>query len=534
MAPIKKPIPDLQEVMKSEFIKCASDPQYFIMKYVYIQTSNGRMLFSLYEFQKKTLHLLSTKDRLLVLKSRQLGITTLCSAYALWCMMFKKDYSVLALAPDQDKSREIITKITFGYDQLPAWLVKMCGAGHTEKNKLSLRLDNGSKAIAASGASKSARGKTANLLILDEAAFIDNAQELWGSAQQTLATGGHAIVLSTPNGAAGWFYEMWESAENRDNEFVPIRLPWQVHPDRNQAWRDRQNEELGKKMASQECDTSFITSGDGYFDAEDIEYYRQQIESPKSMSGPNNDFWIWEVPDFNKSYMLIADTSRGDGNDTSAFQIIDIFTGDQVAEYKGDIDIKLYPNFIVSKAIEYNNALVIAENVGISISTINAIIEIGYKNLYYSPKGDTTDVHKFMYTDPSMEPDKFTPGFTTSTKTRPQVFLVFKGYFQDRSINLKSTRLISEISKFIWKNGKEQAQSGCNDDALICYAIGMYLRNTAMSSVNKGIEMSRALLSSVKSSKSAPIQTKYLPNKYQNPYEMNIGGYTEDISWVID
>jgi Terminase large subunit, T4likevirus-type, N-terminal len=522
-----------KDLMVNEYKKCAVDPLYFIANYVYIQTPEGRGLFKLFEFQKKLLNILHTKDRSIILKSRQMGITTLCSAYALWAMLFTQDYVVLALAPDQDKSKEIINKITFGYDNLQPWMIKMCKGESVEKNKFSIKLKNGSRAIAASGASKSARGKTANLLILDEVAFIEKADELFASAQQTLSgTKSKAVLLSTPNGSSGFFHETWAKAELGETDFIPIKLPWNLHPGRDERWRKKQDEELGVRLANQECNCDFLNSGDGYFDSDDIQYYKDSFENPIEMSGPNKDYWIWEHVDYTKNYMITVDTSRGDGNDFNTMHVIDVFTGDQVAEYKGNMDLKYFPDFIVSEAIKYNRALVIIENVGIGQTTVVGVLNTGYSNIYYSPKTNTNDIHKYMYSDPIMEPDKFTPGFTTSTITRPQMLLVFKGHVHDRDIKIRSKRLASEMSTFVWKNGKEQAQSGYNDDLIMSYAIGMYLRNTAMNQSDKGVNMSKALLSNVRRSPMLPMHSG--TSNGMNPYQHDFGYGKEDISWILD
>lgn len=84
-------------------------------------------------------------------------------------------------------------------------------------------------------------------------AFVDGAEELWASLQQTLSTGGQGILLSTPNGTGNFFHKMWTKAEAGGNTFKTLRLPWQVHPERNQEWRDRQDSELGPRLAAQEC-----------------------------------------------------------------------------------------------------------------------------------------------------------------------------------------------------------------------------------------------------------------------------------------
>lgn len=519
----------LKEIIREEYLKCAGDPIYFLKKYVYIQTSDGRMLFNPYLFQEKLLHLLNKNDRVLILKSRQLGITTLTAAYALWLMLFKKDQSILALAPTQEKARNIVDKVRFAYAQLPSWMK----VPSLEDNKLSLILNNGSKIKAASGASESARGYTANVLILDEAAFIENAEDLWGSAQQTLATGGIAIVLSTPNGVGQWFHQQWVGAEAEENNFIPIRLPWSVHPSRNAKWREDQDKELGKRLAAQECDCSFISSGDTYFESEDLEYYMERTKDPIEQRGPHKDYWIWEYPMPDRTYMVVVDTAKGDGSDSSVIQVIDVFTGSQVAEYRGDMDTKMLSKFSVSIAVEYNNALLVVENTGLGHATISDVLELNYNNIYYSPKGDTTNVSQYLNKMYDYDISKMTPGFTTSTKTRPEVLLSFKQYVRDHSISLNSRRLISEMSTFVWKNGKPIAQTGYHDDCVMSYAIGLFLRDSAVEYRARGIDLQRALLNNISRGTGFSNNTNTNSNKFVNPYNLNINGQQEDISWLI-
>jgi hypothetical protein len=518
----------LKEIIRGEYTKCAKDPVYFLKKYVFIQTSEGRMLFNPYVFQDKLLFLINKHDRTLILKSRQLGITTLCAAYSLWLMIFHKDQSILALAPTQEKARNIVDKVRFAYTELPSWLKVPA----VEDNKLTLILNNGSKIKAASGASESARGYTANMLILDEAAFIENAEELWGSAQQTLATGGRAIVLSTPNGIGQWFHQMWDDAEMLDNNFIPIRLKWDVHPNRDQTWRDKQDKELGKRMASQECDCSFLSSGDTYFESEELEYYNTNIIDPIATEGPRNDIWIWEHPVPDRSYMVIVDTAKGDGSDSSGIQILDVYSGAQAAEYKGDCDTGILSKMAVALAVKYNSAILVVENTGLGHATMSMILEIGYNNIYYSPKGDTLNVSQYMTQFYEYDISRMTPGFTTSTKTRPEVLLSMKNYVREHSIQIRSRRTVNEMRTFVWKNGKPQAQTGYNDDLVMSYSIGLYLRDSAIQFRAQGVDMQRAVLNNIsKSTGFSPINGVVQPKI--NPYTMNINGQEEDIRWLI-
>jgi len=259
----------IKDKIREEFVKCATDPVYFMKKFYMIQhPQRGRMLFDLYPFQESVLKVFSRDQNVIINKSRQLGISTLVSAYALWLMLFHKDKNVLVIATKQETAKNMVTKVRFAYDNLPIWLK----IGTTEDNRLSLRLTNGSQIKAVSGASDSARSEAVSLLVMDEAAFIDNAEDLFGSAQQTLATGGKCIALSTPNGVGNWFHKTYIKAQKKENSFVPVSLPWTVHPERSQPWRDKQDQDLGVRMAAQECfsgDTRIFTSS-GMVEIKDI------------------------------------------------------------------------------------------------------------------------------------------------------------------------------------------------------------------------------------------------------------------------
>ena len=226
---------DLKQIIRHEYLKCAKDPAHFMKKYCNIQhPQRGRILFNLYPFQEKVLHLMQENPYSIILKSRQLGISTLAGGYSLWMMLFHKDKNILCIATKQETARNMVTKVKFMYEGLPSWLKIPA----EENNKLSLRLSNGSIIKATSASSDAGRSEAVSLLLIDEAAFIDQIGEIWASAQQTLATGGGAIVLSTPYGTGNWFHKTWVSAENKENDFLPIRLPWDVHPERDQTWRD--------------------------------------------------------------------------------------------------------------------------------------------------------------------------------------------------------------------------------------------------------------------------------------------------------
>ena len=520
---------DIKKIIRQEYLKCASDPVHFMKKYCFIQhPQRGRVIFNLYPFQEKVLNLFNDNPYSIILKSRQLGISTLSAGYSLWLMLFHKDKNILCIATKQETARNMVTKVKFMFDNLPSWL-KITAP---ENNKLSLRLSNGSQIKATSAASDAGRSEAVSLLIIDEAAFIDNIGEIWASAQQTLATGGGAIVLSTPYGTGNWFHKTWVSAENQENDFLPIKLPWFVHPERNQDWRNRQDELLGDpRMAAQECDCDFSTSGDVVFYGEWIDFIKETtLKDPSERRGVDQNLWIWEPADYSREYMIVADVARGDGKDFSACHVMDVQTNTQVAEYKGQMPPKEFGYFLTGLATEYNNALLVVENASIGWATLDAIIERGYRNLYHSPKSDQLTAQSYLRVYESNS--EMTPGFTMSMRTRPLCINKMREFIGDRSVTIRSKRLLEEMKVFIWRNGRPEAQRGYNDDLVMSFGIGMFLRDTSLKFQQESVDRARAALGAVKSN-STTWSGGYSPNSVENPYNMDIGGKNESIKWLL-
>jgi hypothetical protein len=493
MAPESK---NLRDVIKEEYKKCFLDPMYFMKKYVKIQhQTRGIIGFELYPFQEETLKDFITNDRNIVLKSRQMGISTLCAAYSLWTMIFNPGKNVLIISTKQDTSKEIVSKIRLANNNLPSWLRIQTA----EDNRLSLKFTNESKVEAASSSSDSVRGKSAYLVILDECAFIDDVEAIWTSAQQTIGTGGRAILLSTPNGVGNFFHKMWVESEAKRNSFHTIKLKWNLHPERNQEWRDRQTIELGIKKASQECDTEFLSSGNTVVEIQLIEEYRKEVKEPVETRGVDHAYWIWDRPDYSLDYLISADVARGDGNDFSAFQVIDPVNLVQVAEYKGVIGTKEYGNMLVAAATEYNNALLVIENASYGWATIQQVIDRNYKNLFYSSADlQYVDVEQHITNKLNALDKKLIPGFTNSTKTRPLIINKLETCMRDKSFTIRSKRLLDELSTFVWNNGKAEAMRNYNDDLILSAAIGLWIRDTALRLNKESMSINRVILDGIR------------------------------------
>ena len=470
----------MKSIIADEYKRCAKDPVYFFRKYCYIQHPTlGKIKFNLFKFQEMVLKELFDYDYSIILKSRQLGISTLSAGIALHMMIFNKDKNVLVIATKQEVAKNMVSKVRYMYDNLPSWLKE----GYVENNKLNLKLKNGSQVKATSSSGDAGRSEAVSMLIVDEAAFIPEIEEIWGSAQQTLATGGRAIVLSTPNGVANWYHREWTKAKENKNKFHTIQLHWSMHPDRDQSWRDEQDLILGPRLAAQECDADFLASGNTVIDVATLKFYKETfVKTPIEMRGPNKELWVWETVNYRKTYLVSADVARGDGSDYSTAHVIDVETMTQVAEFKAQLGTKDFGNFLVGLASEYNDALLVIENSTIGWAAIQQIIERNYSNLFYTEQPlKYVDANKQKHGNKlNAIEKKSVPGFTTSPTSRPLMINKLEEYFRNRDFTLYSDRTMNELYAFIWNGQKAEAMKGYNDDLVMALAIGLWVRDTAL------------------------------------------------------
>lgn len=156
---------ELKRKIKEEYQKCATDRAYFIRRHVKIQHPiKGTIPFNMHDYQEKCLNSFVDNQNNIVLKGRQIGLSTLVSAYALHEMIFKAGSNVVVIATKLATAKNLISKIRFAYKKLPIYLQEPC----IEDNKLSLVFRNGSRIVATTSAGDSARSEAASILIIDE------------------------------------------------------------------------------------------------------------------------------------------------------------------------------------------------------------------------------------------------------------------------------------------------------------------------------------------------------------------------------
>jgi len=289
-------------------------------------------------------------------------------------------------------------------------------------------------------------------------------------------------------------------------------------------------------IVSHNCD--FATSGNTVVDVPILDFYKQtKVRLPVETRGMDKSLWLWEYPDYTRSYLVCADVARGDGADYSAFHVIDVESFTQVAEYKGQISTKDYGNMLVNVATEYNNALLIVENLNVGWGTIQQILDRKYPNLFYSSSDlKYVDVEHQMTNKIHSSEKKMTPGFTTTSVTRQLIISRLESYMREKSINIQSTRIIDELYTFIWNNGKAEAMRNYNDDLVMSFAIGLWVRDTALKLRQQSMDMTRNMLGNINRSEqqSAPLYTTKNANAQQT-WEMPTGlkDQKESLTWLL-
>ena len=256
-----------KEIMR-EIVKSGKDPNYFITNYAKItHPLKGLIPFKTYSFQKEALKNFEDHRFNIVLKARQLGLSTVTAAYIVWLMMFHKEKNVLVLATKFGTAANLVKKVKTILRNCPQW-IKI--AQVSVDNRTSFELTNGSQIKASSTSGDAGRSEALSLLVIDEAAHVEGLDELWTGLYPTLSTGGRCIALSTPNGVGNWFHKTYSDAETSSNDFFPMVLPWDVHPDRDREWFEKETKNMSRRQIAQELECNFNMSGETVFHPEKI------------------------------------------------------------------------------------------------------------------------------------------------------------------------------------------------------------------------------------------------------------------------
>ena len=346
------------------------------------------------------------------------------------------------------------------------------------------------------------------------------------------------VLISTPNGKDPLYWRTYDNAINKRNNFEFVEFKWfqDLRYNRNLKWI-KKNEEtgetetivetvIGKKgeikydeerwrklekegwkptspwyvnmcksfnndeqKIAQELDISFLGSSDTVVPVEVIEKHSQEnvIEITDDWNLRDNlvkETWIWKDPIPGHRYIISCDPSSGSGSDYSAIQVIDVDAVDengvpffeQVLEYNGKLNGSEVGQLVYRYGTVYNDALAVVEAIGgYGDAIILTLQELGYSNLYYDDtnlKNYTNDTIKTKKNN--IDTKQKLPGFRTNA-LRLQMISNFIELLKNNSFRVRSTRVISELGTWIFKNGRPDHMDGMNDDLLTCLAMGLFV-----------------------------------------------------------
>lgn len=449
-----------------EFIKCSKDPKYFIKNHVkIIHIDRGIINFDMYQYQNQIVDKVIDNRFVICKMPRQTGKTTTVCGIVLWLILFNPTYNVAILANKFQQAREILSRIKLAYENLPKWIQQGIVPGGW--NKGSIELENGSKVLASATSSSAVRGGSFNFIYLDEFAFVqpNMQEEFFASVYPTISSGqtSKVMITSTPNGME-LFYKIWTDAENKRNSYVPIAVNWWDVPGRDQKWKEETINNTSEQQFRQEHMCEFLGSTNTLIDPNKLSVltYLQPTEMHGSLK-------IYELPKQDNVYCIVVDTSRGTGDDYSAFVVVNItkFPFTVAATYRDNkVSHLVFPNFIHNAARGYNNAFILVET--------NDNGQQVADNLNYELENE--NVLKVAQTKSGQT---LSSGFGTQSKfgikTSKQVKRIgcatLKQLIESDKLVINDFDILYELATFISKGTSYEAEFGKNDDLVMCLVL---------------------------------------------------------------
>ena len=457
----------------SEFVTCADPirgPVAFLDRFFFIQHPvQGKMLYHPFDYQRRLIDTYHGYRFSISMMPRQTGKTTSAAGYLLWYAMFVPDSTILIAAHKYTGAQEIMQRIRYAYELCPDHI----RAGAVSYNKGSIEFENGSRIVSQTTTETTGRGMSISLLYADEFAFVRPtiAKEFWTSISPTLATGGKAIITSTPNSDEDQFAFLWKGANKTQDEygndtelgingFRAFRSYWNEHPDRDEAWAAEQRAQLGQDRFRREMDCEFIINDETLIAPAKL----LDLEGQEPLRRTGQVRWYRE-PSLGQIYVVALDPSVGTGGDPAAIQVFEAGTTEQIAEWRHnqtDIpsQIRLLNDIITaindrvqdSKSIYYS-----VENNTVGEAALISIAEFGEAN-----------IPGYFLSDRSIVGERRSrKGFNTTHKSKLTACNKLKILIESGRMKLHSRPLISELKTFVAHGTSFAAKPGETDDLVM-------------------------------------------------------------------
>ncbi|MBR20207.1 MAG: hypothetical protein CMA64_08720 [Euryarchaeota archaeon] len=464
----------------NDFMSCAdpkTGPAYFLDRYFYIQHPvKGKLLYDPYDFQEELVESYHNNRFSINLLSRQMGKTTTAAGYLLWYAMFVPDSVILIAAHKYQGAQEIMQRIRYGYELCPDHI----RAGVTNYNKGSIEFENGSRIVSQATTENTGRGMSITLLYCDEFAFVRNniATEFWTSISPTLATGGKAIITSTPNSDEDQFWLLWTEAnktlDNFGNEqdvgvngFHAYKVLWDQHPDRNDKWADEERGRIGIERFKREHECEPIIFDETLINP----IILASLEGREPLYKQGQIRW-YHKPKKGKTYVVSLDPSLGTGGDYSAIQVFELPGMKQCAEWQHNKTtvqaqvniIKQITKYIFGITNDNNNIYYSVENNTLGEAALVSIAEVGEEQ-----------IHGYFMSEPARSGHvrRFRKGFNTTHKSKLASCAKLKELIENNKLEVHSKSLISQLKTFVASGNSYQGKPGEHDDLVMALVLAL-------------------------------------------------------------
>jgi len=458
----------------ANLIKC-QDPKtgaaHFLRNYFYIQhPTKGKIQYQAFDYQDDLLQSYNDHRFSVNLLGRQMGKTTTAVGYLLWYGMFVPDSTILISAHKYTGAQEIMQRLRYAYETCPDWI----RAGVTSYNKQSIEFDNGSRIVAQTTTETTGRGMSVSLLYCDEFAFVEPniATEFWTSISPTLATGGKAIITSTPNSDEDQFASIWKEANKRFDEFgnntalgkngfSPFKAVWSQHPDRDKKWADEEKSRVGEERFRREHECEFIIFDETLINS--LKLATMEGKEPVVKMGQVR--WYKKINP-QAIYTVALDPSLGTGGDPAAIQIVELPALEQVGEWSHNTtpiqqqvrilrDICKYIEQHCGSGRSLGQIYYSVENNAVGEAAIVAINEMGE---------DT--VPGMFLSEPIKKGHvrRFRRGFNTTNVSKISACAKFKQLIETDKLTVHSKALISEMKTYVAKGASFEGKTNETDD----------------------------------------------------------------------
>ena len=485
----------------AEYKKCRDDVTYFARNYCkIISLDEGLIKFNLRDYQERLLKDLSEHRFNVVLTSRQTGKTITTASFLTHYLCFNSHKSIGIVANKGALAREILHRMKRMYEGLPFFLQP----GVVEWNKGSVELGNGSSVMAGSTTSDSIRGFTFNMIMVDEAGFIDGFDEFYTSTYPVISSGktSKIILVSTPNGI-NLFHKIWKDANLGKNTFHPTRVDWHEVPHYDEIWKAETIKNIGQKRFDQEYGNRFSGSSGTLISGDKLELLEwiDPIEEIENFTSYN------EIIE-DHVYVITVDPSEGAGQDSSVCNIIDIteFPYKQVAVYRNDKIQPIYlPEIVMSLAITYNKAYVLVET--------NSIGSQVGSTIYYDYEYDNIITSAIKYGDNTVgiSGKNFDFGLRMTKKSKMIGCSNLKQLIESDKLLIQDFQTIEELNTFTKKGKSYEAEENKYDDIVMTLVSFAWLTTQDYFTDLFNIDVKREILNKIKGDGVLPLPVGFLP-----------------------